>query len=193
MAKIKKIGLVLLLLSSLFMACSIPLPLWTFWVKSYQYPEGLVMHIYLYKVGGRDLVEINVLNHYIGMKEIKNEDFPQFKFFPLWIGGIALLTFIIAFLKKKILVIIPMVLTAIFGIYGLFLLYSKLYEYGHDLSPKAAMKIPPFTPPIFGTNKFAQFTTLAYFDVGAYLILISFLFMALVFWANFLVKEEKNV
>lgn len=193
MAKIKKFGVILLLLSSIFMACSIPLPLWTFWVKSYQYPEGLVMHVYLYRVGGRDLVEINVLNHYIGMKEIKNEDFPQFKFFPFWIGGIALLTFVIALLRKKILVLIPMGLTAIFGIYGLYLLYSKLYDYGHNLSPKAAMKIPPFTPPIIGTNKFAQFTTLAYFSWGAYLIAISFFLMALVFLANLLVKEEENV
>ncbi len=192
MAKIKKAGTLLLLFSSLFMACSISLPLWTFWVKSYQYPEGLVMHVYLYKVGGRDLVEINVLNHYIGMKELKSEDFSQFKFFPFLVGGIALLTFIIAFLRRKILVFIPAGLTAIFGIYGLSFLYTQLYEYGHNLSPKAAMKIPPFTPPMIGTNKFAQFTTLAYFNWGAYLILISFFLMALVLWANLVGKEANN-
>jgi len=151
------------------------------------------MHVYLYKVGGRDLVEINVLNHYIGMKEIKDEDFPQFKIFPFWVGGIAILTLIVAFMRKKILVILPMAFTAVFGVYGLYLLYSKLYDYGHNLSPKAAMKIPPFTPPIFGTNKFAQFTTLAYFDIGALLILISFLLMAIVLGANLLGKEDKNV
>jgi hypothetical protein len=193
MVKLKKLSSLLLLLSSVFMACSIPLPLWTFWVRSYQYPEGLVMHVYLYKVGGRDLVEINVLNHYIGMKPLKNEDFPQFKIFPFWVGGIAILTFIVAFVRKKILVLLPISLTSLFGVYGLYLLYTKLYEYGHNLSPKAAMKIPPFTPPILGTNKFAQFTTLAYFDVGALLILISTLLMAIVLGVNLLVKEDKNV
>ena len=36
---------------------------------------------------GNDLTEINVLNHYIGMAELKPADFTELKWIPLVIGS----------------------------------------------------------------------------------------------------------
>jgi hypothetical protein len=58
-------------------------PLWhmSFW--SQQYPEGLNLYIYSHRLDsgdeGNDLREINILNHYIGMKELVEDDFTEFK------------------------------------------------------------------------------------------------------------------
>jgi len=46
-----------------------------------------------------------------------------------------------------------------------------LYTFGHQLNPKAPLKMPPFTPEMFGTGKIGQFMTFARPEVGFYLAL----------------------
>ena len=85
------VAAVLVLIPTLFV------PLWhmSFWAQ--QYPEGLELYVYSHALvgggdGGNDLVEINVLNHYIGMDELRPEDFTELKWIPLVIGLIGVLT-----------------------------------------------------------------------------------------------------
>ena len=60
-----------LVLAFLLLIPSYLFPLWTLTMFAPQYPEGLRMGIYSYKLeggnNGQDVKEINVLNHYIGM------------------------------------------------------------------------------------------------------------------------------
>jgi hypothetical protein len=44
----------------------------------------------------------------------------------------------------------------------------KMYWYGHHLDPKAAVRIDPFTPPLFGYKKLANFEVYSYPGVGSY-------------------------
>ena len=50
-------------------------PLWNLTMFAPQYPEGLRLDIYSYKLeggnDGQDVKEINVLNHYIGMRDLE--------------------------------------------------------------------------------------------------------------------------
>ena len=46
----------------------------------------------------------------------------------------------------------------------------KLYVFGHNLDPDAPLKIPPFTPAIFGTKQIANFVTHSYPAVGGLFI-----------------------
>ena len=66
-------------------------PLYTMTMFAPQYPDGLRLFIYSYKlVGGnhgQDIPEINVLNHYIGMHDLAAEDFTEFKWMPFVLGG----------------------------------------------------------------------------------------------------------
>ena len=38
----------------------------------------------------------------------------------------------------------------------------KLYRYGHDLAPTAAVQVPPFMPPMFGYQQIANFEVYSY-------------------------------
>lgn len=76
-------------------------PMWNLSFWSQQYPERLDLYIYSYRLDsgddGNDLTEINILNHYIGMQELEEEDFTEFKWIPL-----ALLIFIFVTLRAAV-------------------------------------------------------------------------------------------
>src|SRR5512138_795672 len=83
----------LLLVAATVLVCSIYLlPLWNLTMFAPQYPDGLRLDIYSYKLEGgnkgQDIKEINTLNHYIGMHELAQEDFTEFKWMPFVVGGL---------------------------------------------------------------------------------------------------------
>src|SRR5450756_1081290 len=61
---------VLLLIATLLLVFTYVFPLWQLTMFAPQYPEGLRMDIYSYRLEGgnkgQDVKEINILNHYIG-------------------------------------------------------------------------------------------------------------------------------
>ena len=71
------------------------MPLWKLTMFAPQYPDGLRLSIYSYKLvggnGGQDVKEINVLNHYIGMRDLAAADFTEFKWIPFVVGALGLL------------------------------------------------------------------------------------------------------
>ena len=77
-------------LGSLIMILAIFVPVWSIYLIAPQYPEGLSMQIWLNKITGQVEI-INGLNHYIGMKHINADMFPEFKFLTYflllcWVG-----------------------------------------------------------------------------------------------------------
>lgn len=67
--------------SSLFIIVAFFVPVWRIDLFAPQYPEGLVMKIWLAKLSG-DVDIINGLNHYIGMGKIAESMFPEFSYLP---------------------------------------------------------------------------------------------------------------
>ncbi len=151
------------------------LPLWNVRLVAPQYQEGLNLTIYAYKIeggnGGQDLVEINALNHYIGMKAIESADFAEMTWVPFILGAFVLLSLrAIAFGRMGNVVDLFTMFTY-FGVFSLGSFYYRMWSYGHHLDPKAAITIEPFTPPIFGQNQIANFTEWSYPQIGSYLML----------------------
>src|SRR5678815_5312491 len=71
---------VFLLLAAIAIAVSFCFPLWKMHLVAPQYSDGLDLYIWPYQIeggglNGQHLVEINNLNHYIGMKAIEQADF----------------------------------------------------------------------------------------------------------------------
>lgn len=149
-------------------------PLWELKLYSNQFPEGLQLEIYSYKLeGGKsglrdDLAEINALNHYIGMKPLNEDDFTEFKWIPFVIGGVVLLALRAVVLGKMSKLVDLFVLFTYFGLFSLWSFYHKLYLYGHDLDPTAAVKVEPFTPPMFGHQTMANFEVYSLPALGSY-------------------------
>lgn len=165
-------------------------PLWNMTLYSNQFPEGLVLNIYSYKLeGGKsqyrdDLKEINALNHYIGMKPLVEDDFTEFKWIPFVIGGVILLALRVVVLGKMSKLVDLFVLFTYFGLFSLWSFYHKLYLYGHDLDPTAAVKVPPFTPPMFGHQTMANFEVYSYPGVGSYFMAVVPFVLLVAMWLS---------
>jgi copper chaperone NosL len=161
-------------------------PLYDMTMFAPQYPEGLRLHIYSYKLdggnAGQDVKEINVLNHYIGMKDLTTDEFTEFKWIPFVVGTLGLLFLRAAVLGKMAHVVDVLVLYLYFGLFALWSFAYKMYWYGHHLAPTASVKVDAFTPPLFGYKKLANFEVYAYPGLGSYaLALVAvLLFIALI-------------
>ena len=156
-------------------------PLWNITLFAQQYQDGLRLDIYSHELkggnNGQDIHEINVLNHYIGMRDIAEEDFTEFKWMPFAIGGL-----ILFFLRTAVFAKVGNLVDAValFGYFGLFSLWSfvyKLYHYGHTLGV-SAVKVAPFTPPVFGHMKMANFDVYSYPALATYTLGVSALALA---------------
>lgn len=162
----------LLLVAFLLLIPTYLMPLWKLTMFAPQYPDGLRLQIYSYKLEGgnhgQDVKEINVLNHDIGMKELTTSEFTEFKWIPFVVGMLALL-FLRAPVHGKLSDLIDVVVLYLY--FGLFSLWSfgyELYSYGHNLAPTASVKVAPFMPPIFGHKKLANFEVYSYPAAGSY-------------------------
>ncbi|MGH9365410.1 MAG: hypothetical protein ACRD1B_09130 [Thermoanaerobaculia bacterium] len=178
----------LLLVATLLLAPAYLAPLWKLTMFAPQYPEGLRMEIYSYKLeggnGGQDVKEINVLNHYIGMRELTTAEFTEFKWIPFVLGALALLFLRTAVLGRLGTVVDTFVLYVYFGLFSLWSFAYKLYFYGHNLAPTASVKVAPFMPPLFGHKKLANFEVYSYPAVGSYaLAVVAVVLAAAVFLA----------
>src|SRR5512147_1742813 len=94
-------------------------PLYDMTMFAPQYPDGLRLHIYSYRLvggnNGQDIKEINVLNHYIGMKDLLADDFTEFKWIPFVVGALGLLFLRTAVLGKMAHLVDVVVLYLYFG------------------------------------------------------------------------------
>ncbi|MDP1675621.1 MAG: hypothetical protein Q8L88_02055 [Bacteroidota bacterium] len=165
-------------------------PLWVMTMYSNQFPDGLVLNIFSYKLeGGKtpnqdDLKEINSLNHYIGMRPLIDDDFTEFKWIPFVIGGTILLALRVVVLGKMSKLVDLFVMFSYFGLFSLWSFYYKMYIYGHELDPTAAIKVPPFTPPMFGHQTMANFEVYNYPSTGSFFISVMPLLLLVAMWLS---------
>ncbi len=163
-------------LAALVLIPTFIVPLWHMTFVAQQYPEGLNLYVYSHDlVGGdrgNDLTEINVLNHYIGMAELKPEDFSELKWIPLVIGILGVLTLRAAAIGDLRAVLDVIVGSLYFGVFSMWTFYYKLSYYGTNLDPRASVEVEPFMPPMFGYKLVGQFDVWSYPALGSYLFLV---------------------
>ena len=174
----------LLLLAALLLAGATMLPLWGMTLVSTQYPEGLRMVVYPTRITG-DLAEINALNHYIGMTPIADDFFVELRFLqPALLALAATIALAAALRRAPWAALIPLVAMAALGVGGLAIMRYRLWQFGHQLDPQAAITIDPFTPPMIGLNQIAQFASYSYFTWGFFLPVAAGVIVALVVFAD---------
>ena len=138
-----------------------------------QYPDGLRMDIYSYKLEGgnqgQDIKEINVLNHYIGMKRPRwRKTSPSSSGCPSSSARSACSSCARPCTGRWRHLVDVIVLFVYFAAFSLWSFGYKLYSYGHNLAPTAAVKVPPFMPPMFGYKQLANFEVYSYPQAAAY-------------------------
>jgi hypothetical protein len=165
-------------------------PLWHMTLYSNQFPDGLNVYIYSHKLeGGRpagrdDLREINTLNRYIGMRPLLESDFSEFLWLPLATGLFVILTLRTVVIGKMVGLVDNAVLFSYFGLFSLWSFYNRLHQYGHNLDPAAAVKVPPFMPPLAGWKQIANFTVYSYPGAASALLVLFFVLLAAAIWTS---------
>ncbi|MCO5200677.1 MAG: nitrous oxide reductase family maturation protein NosD [Chloroflexi bacterium] len=146
-------------LAIVLMIVSYFLPLWKMNLEAPQYPQGLVLTAFGNRMEG-DLTEINSLNHYVGVKEIKPDSVFELKLFPsaLW-GTVAILIASALLMRPGWKRWLVAALLWAFPIGLLLDLQFWLYNYGHDRDPTAPYRIEDFTTKVLGTTHVVNFTT----------------------------------
>ena len=162
---------IIVALGALVMCIIFFVPVWSIYLIAPQYPEGLSMQIWLNKITGQVEI-INGLNHYIGMKHIKAEMFPEFSYLVYVFGIYIVFGLIIAITGSRKLLVAYLVLCVIGAISALVDFYQWGYDYGHDLSPTAAIQVPglSYQPPVIGHKKLLNFDAYSYPDTGGWII-----------------------
>jgi hypothetical protein len=168
------------LIAALMLIPTFLLPLWTMTLYSNQFPDGLHLDIYTYKLAGSktperdDLREINTLNHYIGMRPLLESDFAEFVWMPLVIGFFFIFALRTVVMGTMSNLVDNAVLFLYFGLFSLWSFYNRLYAYGHNLDPTAPVKVPPFTPTLFGSKQLANFTVYSLPGPASYFMIAFF-------------------
>jgi copper chaperone NosL len=161
-------------------------PLWRIKLIAPQYQEGLTLDIHSWRIvaghGGQDIVEINNLNHYIGMKPLHEADFFEMRWMPFIIGVFVIYSLRAAVFGMMRYVIDLFALFSYFGAFSLGSFYYRMWSYGHQLDPKAPVHIKPFTPVIFGTQQIANFTQSSLPQLATYLLAAYVACLVLAMW-----------
>jgi hypothetical protein len=187
---------VLTAVAALLIVGTVFVPLWHMTFVAQQYPEGLDLYIYSHDLiggdDGNDLTEINILNHYIGMAELKPADFSELKWLPLVIGLIIVLTFRAAAIGNLRALIDVIVLSGYFGAFSMWSFWYRLGYYGDNLDPKASVQVEPFMPPIFGYKLVGQFDVWSYPTWGTYLFFAYGLLLVIGVWLTWRSSDGIN-
>jgi hypothetical protein len=164
---------IVIIVAAVILPLTFLVPLWHMEFVAQQYPEGLDLYIYTYALesgdDGNDLNEINILNHYIGMRELVQENFNELKWIPLLVGLIMVLTLRAGFIGTLSSILDIIMVSAYFAAFSVWSFWHKLYLYGHELDPAAAVKVDPFTPPVFGHRMVGQFEVWSYPALGTWI------------------------
>ena len=172
MNKLSTASRVILAIASLSLIATYFLPIWRIDLFAPQYPEGLMMNIWLNDIKG-EIDIINGLNHYIGMRKISVAMFPEFQFLGYIVAFYILLGIAVAVIGKRKILFWYLVFTAFGGLFALYDYYRWGYEYGHNLDPTAAIKVPglSYQPPIIGHKRILNFDAYSFPDIGGWIII----------------------
>jgi copper chaperone NosL len=172
-----------LVITGLMLIAVIYVPIWSIELNAPQYPEGLSMSIYANRIGGNVDI-INGLNHYIGMKTIHDKDFPEFKIIPYLVYFYTLLFILTGVIANRKMLYSLFVLFVGFGIVAMTDFWKWEYQYGHDLNPDAAIKVPgmSYQPPLIGYKQLLNFGAYSMPDIGGWIFILAGLVLLVLVW-----------
>lgn len=162
------------LLGSMFLV-----PVWQIALGIPQYPKKLEVNIWMHKLENgtpKALEIINVLNHNIGMEEVKQEDLPELRIFPVVLSVLIGLGVASAFLNttfQKVWLSL-LVLCCILAMVDF---YTILHDLSHNLAADAPIKLEnqSFQPPLIGSKMVSNFKVYSIPQIGAVIPVLSFL------------------
>lgn len=182
----------LVILSALSLLLIYFLPVWNIQLWAPQYPEGIEMFIWIDHLSG-DVEIINGLNHYIGMKFINEDMFPELAILPYALALLIAFGLLVGINGSKWLINLWAIVLVLGSLGLLFDMYLWGYDYGHNLDPTAAIQVPgmSYQPPLIGYKKLLNFGAYSVPDTGGW-VFTSALVVAIVVWGRETFRKRKN-
>jgi copper chaperone NosL len=173
-AALRPLTRIVIAVTTLSLIAAYFLPLWQIQLWAPQYPEGLLMKIWLNHISG-DFDIINGLNHYIGMRTIHAEMFPEFRIMGWLVGGIIAVGLLPAILGRRGWLNLYAGLLCLAGLGGMLDYYRWGYDYGHHLDPHAAIVVPgmSYQPPVLGYKNLLNFVAYSGPDLGGWIFIVA--------------------
>lgn len=188
-----KASKIIMIIGALMLLSLFIFPLWNISLEAPQYPDSIGMNIWINKITDQepnDIKNINLMNHYVGMKEIP-EHMAEFEIFPPVIIVMTVLGVIVGFLGKRKLYLAWFIIMALLGTAGMYDFYLWEYDYGHSLSPEAAIKFMDdegnpmaYQPPLIGNATILNFVAKSWPMTGAYLMFSGMLLSIIAFFVD---------
>ncbi|MFN0014229.1 MAG: nitrous oxide reductase accessory protein NosL [Saprospiraceae bacterium] len=172
MFKITNTSRIILAVSALALFFMLKTPIWSIYLTAPQYPEGLEMKIWHDTLTG-DVKIISALNHYIGMRAINVDMFPEFKYMGNLIIAVAVLCFALALVGRWWSALGYWLVLATMDSLALYDFWRWGYDYGHNLDPTAPIVIPgmAYQPPVIGYKQLLNFEAWSMPDVGGLVLM----------------------
>lgn len=176
--EVSKISRIMVGLTGLILIAVYFLPIWQITITAPQYPDALGLNIWINKITGMnefDLLNINLLNHYIGMKIIDEHSIIELQYMPyilyFMIAG-ALVTFVY---DRLVMIYLGMINILIVFVAGLYDFWRWEYDYGHNLNPDAPISIAGMTyqPPLLGCKTLLNIHACSMPHFGGWLLIIT--------------------
>ncbi|WP_460575087.1 hypothetical protein [Flavobacterium koreense] len=193
-SKISMVSKVILLVVSILFIGSLFVPMWQIELEAPQYPEGLVLKLHANKIGG-DVEIINGLNHYIGMATLHTENFFEFTALPYIFGSFAIISLLLIFVAKRKAVLAFFISYILFVVLAAIDFYRWNYEYGHNLDPNAAIKVPgmAYQPPLIGYKQLLNFGAYSIPDIGGWFLTACGLLLFFIVFKEYNLFTKKKI
>lgn len=184
-----KLSRLLIAASALLMSTTLFAPLWFIELFAPQYPEGLGMQIWANKITG-DVDNINILNHYIGMKHIIPNEIPELTILTPLFLVIVISGLLTAIIGNKIIMRLWVGFFLVSGAVAFADFYRWEYNYGHDLNPDAPIKVPGmhYQPPLIGSKTLLNISAYSYPDIAGVCVFFAIAFAILALFDKRLLK-----
>ena len=179
-----------MILGALLLLVLFWMPLWNITLEAPQYPDPIGMNIHIDRfedANPNDIKNINIMNHYVGMKEIPQQ-IPEFSIFPYVVFSMSILGVVIGFLGVRKLYIAWFALMLVLGTVAMYDFYLWEYDYGHDLKENAAIKFTDengepmvYQPPLIGSKTILNFRAISQPKVGAYFMFLGMVLSVLAY------------
>lgn len=191
--KISSLSKTLLLITGLLFVGALFVPMWQIQLEAPQYPEGLVLRLHANKIGG-DVEIINGLNHYIGMATLHTENFFEFMILPYVFSAFALISILLIFVAKRKAVMVFLITYLVFIALAAVDFYRWNYEYGHNLDPNAAIRVPgmAYQPPLIGYKQLLNFGAYSIPDTGGWMLTAAGVLLFLVVLKEYKFNKNKE-
>jgi copper chaperone NosL len=118
------------------------------------------------------------------MHPLDSEHFAELRILPFSFGLGALLCLLAAALHRRSVTTLVLAGGLVSGLVSMAIMFYELYNYGHNLDPRAAIDVPPFMPPPLGFNKIANFHVTSFFHLGSIFFIVAIVALVIALWIS---------